>query len=71
MRGLVEAAVTDMTYRDLFAHSRDLRQKLARAKSSAEASELTRQIDVVRELRLTIHLQIMQVIALNQKRMAS
>lgn len=63
--------MTDMTYRDLLAQSLSLRKRLARAKSSAEASELTRQIGVVRELRLTIHMQIMQVIASHQKRMAS
>jgi ribosomal protein L29 len=67
----MEAAVTDMTYRDLFARHRDLRQKLARARSSAEAGAIQAQIDVIRDLRITIHMQLMELLGAGMRRGAS
>lgn len=63
--------MTDLTYQDLFAQSKDLRRKLARARSSTEAGELQAQLTATREMQLTIHMQLMELVGARLRERAS
>lgn len=63
--------MTDITYRDLFARHRDLRRRIESATSRAEAVELEAQLSAVREFRLTLHMQLMELARTEQRKVMS